>query len=133
METFQRVQTSTVKTHLNSAVACSSDFSTLMVGVGGQGLRVLETQRAKQKGSLGAAGLAAGGGGPPSPTVGAGAGRSRPGTPKGGASAAGGGGGGKGEFRVPGKAEVANATLQLDLKAVASSVAAASGGGLTFR
>ena len=45
METYQKVQSHNLKTFNNSAVTCSLSFDSLIVGDGGQGLKVLATNR----------------------------------------------------------------------------------------
>ncbi|GAX76809.1 hypothetical protein CEUSTIGMA_g4255.t1 [Chlamydomonas eustigma] len=46
METFTKSQSSNVKSYPSSSVACTADFSTLIVGEGPQGLRIMQTKRA---------------------------------------------------------------------------------------
>lgn len=48
METFKKVQSHNSKTFNNNAVACSLDFKTIAVGDGGQGLKILATNRYPQ-------------------------------------------------------------------------------------
>ncbi len=50
METFSRSQSSIVKHLASSAVVCTSDFATLVVGEGSQGLRIMDTKRSKMAG-----------------------------------------------------------------------------------
>ncbi|GAX82923.1 hypothetical protein CEUSTIGMA_g10350.t1 [Chlamydomonas eustigma] len=60
METFSKSQSSNVKSYPSSSVVCTADFSTLIVGEGNQGVRILQTKRAlKQPGSISTSGASA--------------------------------------------------------------------------
>eukprot|EP00798_Chlamydomonas_sp_ICE-L_P002493 gene2493-5445_t len=52
METFTKKQESASKSFLNTSVTCNSNFSTIVVGHSGQGLRMLHTDRMKASPSL---------------------------------------------------------------------------------
>ncbi|KAG1670096.1 hypothetical protein FOA52_013672, partial [Chlamydomonas sp. UWO 241] len=102
METFTKVQANTVKALPNSSVACTKDFGQLAVGVGTQGVRLLDTKRAGTRAAM-AVTKGAPGQGPPSSSA-----------------------SGPQPFRVPGKASAVAVVAQKD--AAAAAAAAAAGG-----